>query len=205
MRQSLPAILDAITAAGVRDRDGFPLRATMAAIAQAEGADPNAWVEHDPPTSRNAPPASGLYQVHRGSWPKIYADTERIRHARISDRDKMIAMTVLVEPIIEDAYRTAVTTAQTLGRRGIVTTFFDWALFMDATWQAGSPHLAEWAQRTRRGDARTIVNPPRAIRVEVALRKLAADELGVAPGMGVAVGVLFALGLAAWALSQWET
>ena len=51
MRHSLAELLRLVSAAGVRDMaDGFPLRATLAAIAQAESSgDPNAWVERDPP------------------------------------------------------------------------------------------------------------------------------------------------------------
>lgn len=205
MKHTLAEIDGWVSAAGVRDPDGFPLRATLAAIGQAEGADPNAWVAHDPPKSATAPPSSGLFQVHRGAWPEIYEQTERVRLAAIPDRDKGIAMAELVKPILADAFRHAALATRILGDRGIRVTPLETALFIDATWQAGGPHLLAWAQRTRTGDPREIVNPSRTVDVEVALRKLAGEELGLAPGIGLVLGVLAAFGLAAVVLSQWET
>lgn len=206
MKHSLPELLARITEAGVRDpADGFPLRATMAAIAQAEGADPNAWTEHDPPTSATSPPSSGLFQVHLAAWPTIYAETERVRHAPLGDRDKILAMTAMVKPIIADAFAAAVAAEARLESRGIEPTPLRRALMMDAVWQAGAPHLAHWARTTRTGDAREIVNPQRTIDVEVALRSLAPGALEITAGAGLLLGVLAAFGLAAFALSRWKT
>lgn len=205
MRRTLPEIYAAVTDAGLRDLgDGFPLRAVMAAIAEAEGADPNAWVAHDPPSSETAPPSSGLYQVNRRWWPRIYEDTERVRRAPIPDRDKMIAMTVLVEPIIVDALQHARRARVILAERGIPTSDLQQALFVNAAWQAGGPYLLEWARRTKRGDPRELVNPERAIAVETSLRGIAGEALGLMPGAGLLLGTLVLLGLGAFALSQWK-
>lgn len=205
MRHSLAELYAWVSAAGVRDPDGFPLRATLAAIGQAEGADPNAWTAHDPPKSATAPPSSGLFQVHRGSWPVIYEHTELVRRAPLSDRDKAIGMTELVKPILEDAYAHALLAARILAERGIAGSPLDTALFIDAAWQTGGPNLLAWARRTRRGDPREIVNPTRTVDVEVALRTLAGDELGLVQGAGLLLGILAGFALAGVVLSQWET
>ena len=204
MKHSLAEIFSIINDAGVRDLGGFPLRATLAAIALGEGADPNAWVEHDPPTSSTAPPSSGLYQVNRRAWPQIYENTERVRLAALSDRDKMLAMTVLVKPIAVHMLEGALEASDILAERGFKATRLQQALFMDAAWQAGAGGLAAWARRTRTGDPREIVNAPRTIAAEVSLRKLAGEALGLASGEGILIGLLVAAGLFAVVMSQVE-
>ena len=79
------------------------------------------------------------------------------------------------------------------------------ALFIDATWQAGSGHLAKWAQRTKTGNPREIINPGRSLAIEAILRKIAPESLGLVPLAGISLGVLVLLGIAAYALSQWKT
>lgn len=204
MKHSLGELFALVSAAGIGDPGGFPLRATLAAIASAEGGDPNAWVEHDPPSSATAPPSSGLYQVNRGSWPEIYEQTERVRRAPISDKEKILGMTALVQPIVLDALQTAATATRTLAERGIRVSLLHAALFMDATWQAGSGHLARWSKRTRTGDPSEIVNPTRTASVEASLRRLAPSVFNVASDVALVLGVVGLFGLAALILSRWK-
>ena len=56
----------AVLAAVVQDPGGFPLRATMAAVANAESnGNPNAYVPHDPPTNPDAAPSSGALSLSK--------------------------------------------------------------------------------------------------------------------------------------------
>ena len=206
MRFSLGDIYSIVSESGLKDPSGFPLRAVMASIGHAEGAgDPNAFVAHDPPSDPNAPPSSGLYQVHRGSWPEIFEKTERIRLSLLSDRDKVMGMTELVRPIIADALHAAARANRVLAARGIRVNPLDMALFIDATWQAGAGHLERWARRTTTGDPREIVNPRRTAAVEVSLRRLASQALGLDGSYGMVLGALVAFGLAAYIMSQWKS
>lgn len=207
MKHSLAEIYSLVSEAGILDPGGFPLRATVAAIAMEESrGNPNAWAQHDPPTSSTAPPSSGLYQVHRSAWPEIYEQTERVRLApHLSDKEKILGMTELVKPIISYALDAAGDAARTLAARGFRVSPLHLALYIDATWQAGAGHLARWAQRTRTGDPREIVNRERTVRAEVSLRHLAFRALEVAPDIAIILGVLAAFGLIAYAMSQWKT
>lgn len=205
MRHSLPEIYELMSA--IPEPSGFPLRALMAGIAEAESrGNPLAWIPHDPPANLKAGPSSGLFQVHQPDWPEVYAATERVRlEAGLSEEEKIVRMTDLVRPIMADAVRAAVEASRVLASRGIHVGALEMALFVDATWQIGAPHLARWARTTHTGDARTIVNWARTVGLEVALRDVASDSLGIAPGIAVAgavVGVFAILGLA---LSQWKT
>lgn len=204
MRHRLPELVGLMGDAGLSDPDGFPLRALMAAIGEAESeGDPNAWVAHDPPTNPKAGPSSGLYQVHQPYWPTIYRDTEAVRlDPSLSDADKIVFMTELAKPIMANMLSAAMAAARTLAARGIPAGALNTALFVDAAWQSGGDHLARWAQHTRTGDPREIVNATRTINLEASLRDLAAGPLGVTSGLLVAAGVFGAFGLAALVLSQ---
>lgn len=206
MKHSLETIYRIITEAGIGDPAGFPLRAALATIAVGEGGDPNAWVEHDPPRDPLAPPSSGLYQVHRRAWPKIYEEMETIRRAPLSDREKILAMTLLVRPIALHMLEAAFRATQILADRGLPISRLNTALFMDAAWQTGAEGLYEWARRTRSGNPREIVNAPRSLAAEVSLRQLAGDALEASvPSAGLLLGALLALVLVGYALSHWET
>ena len=206
MRLSLADLHATIRQSGLPELQGLPTSAIMAAIAAAEGGDPEAWVEHDPPRSSRAPPSSGLYQVNRGSWPEIYEATEQVRlDTTLSDRQKVVRMTDLARPILADALETAAAAQRTLAARGMPPAPLQVALFVNATWQAGSDNVLEWARRTVTGNPGEIVNPKRALAVAASLRHLAADALGLIPGAGMILGVFALFGLAAFAVSQLET
>ena len=185
------------------DPSGFPLRAVMTGIAFEEShGDPLAFVLHD---GRDRSPSTGLYMVHQPAWPEIYAATEAVRteaDGPSSDEWKIQEMTRLAEPILADALKAAVAAGHTLNSRGFSTTVLDTALFVDAAWQTGSPHLSAWARSTKTGDPREIVNPSRTVSIEAALRDLAHGELGVVPGVGVALSILGGLAAGALVLSM---
>lgn len=186
------------------DPKGFPLRALMAVIAEAEsGGDPDTWVAHDPPDDPRAEPSSGLFQVHRPDWPLIYSRTEAIRLSPISDEEKIHLMTEAARPVMADMLASALRATRTLQGRGFAVDVLTTALFVDAAWQSGGPHLEAWATRTSTGDAREIVNPKRTVAIEVALRNLAHEALGTSPALSVFVGVAGAFlfgGLILWNL-----
>lgn len=206
MRHSLPEIYNLVSSE-LPEPGGFPLRALMSGVAVAEGGDPDAWVAHDPPSNPNAAPSSGLYQVNRGSYPKIYDQTEQVRlHPGLSDEEKILAMTELVKPIVSEMLNAALSATHLLATRGIAVDPLNTALFVDAAWQSGAGHLEQWARRTRTGDPREIVNPPRTNAVEAILRSLASQTLGVVPGAAVAallVGGLLVGGLVLSKLDDW--
>lgn len=203
MRHSLLQVYDLLS--GLPDPGGFPLRALMAGIAMAEsGGNPNAWVAHDPPSNPRASPSSGLYQVHQAAWPEIYDQTERVRGSSLSDEEKIVRMTELAKPIMAEILNASLKATRVLRARGIRVTPLQSALFVDAAWQAGAGNLARWAASTSTGDPREIVNPSRTVAVEVVLRRLASQALGVAPAMGEALGVLAVFGFAVLVLSQWK-
>lgn len=205
MKHTLSELFDLLS--GLPDPHGFPLRALMAGIAEAESrGDPDFWIAHDPPSKPHAGPSSGVYSVHQPAWPAVYAATEAVRlDPNLSDGEKIVRMTELARPIMVDGLTAAIEASRTLAARGIKTTALETALFVDAAWQTGAGHLASWARSTSTGDPREIVNPARTVAVEVALRTLAHEALEVAPGIVVALGTFAAFGLAAFALSQWRT
>ena len=206
MKHTLAEIFEIVTAAGLEDAGGFPLRATMAAIAFAEsGGDPDAFVEHDPPTSLTAAPSSGMYQVNRRWWAEIFAATERVRlNPALSDAEKMIRQTQLVRPIMADALRAASNAARTLQSRNVYVDVLNTALFVNATWQAGADNVAAWSRTTRTGDPREIVNPKRSVDVEVDIRKLAGSAVGASSAFVTALGLLAAFGFVGAILSRWR-
>lgn len=191
---------------GVPETGGFPVRALLAGIAEAEsGGDPSAWVAHDPPTNPKAAPSSGLFQVHRSDWPTLYDETERVRlDPTLSDEEKISRMTEIAGPILKDGLQAALEAARVLERRGIAADVLRVALFVDAAWQTGAGHLLRWAHSTRTGDPREIVNAKRTVKIEVALRNLAAEAVAAAPAILVAFGVLIGFGFAAWLISKLE-
>lgn len=204
MRHSLVELFDLM--ADLPDPHGFPLRALMAGIAEAESrGDPDSWVAHDPPTNPRAAPSSGLYSVHATAWPSVYAATESVRlNGSLSDEEKIVRMTELARPIMVDAISAALEASRTLASRRISIGMLDTALFVDAAWQSGAGRLVSWSHSTRTGDPREIVNPARTVAVEVALRSLAHEALEVAPGIVIALGALGTLGLGAFLLSRWN-
>lgn len=206
MIHRLPELQSLIKQAGVPEPDGFPIPAILAAIAKAESnGDPNAWVAHDPPSNPRAAPSSGLYQIHRPFWPEAYEQTELVRtNPSMRDREKIVEMTRLAKPVLIDALETAARASRILASRGFRVTPLQSALFMNATWQAGADNVIEWAKGTRTGDARMIVNPSRAVDVEVSLRQLAAGAIGVAPGAGLLLGVVAVFGVAALLVAAWD-
>lgn len=204
MKHGFSELLDLVSAAGLRDPDGFPTRALMAAIAMAESrGDPSAWVAHDPPTNPNAGPSSGLFMVHQPDWPAIYRDTEAVRtDPSLSDAQKIVFMTDLAKPILADAINGALRASHLLSLRGLPTGLLETALFVDAAWQTGSPHLALWATRTATGDPREIVNAARTLDLEATLRDRAGVALGVTSGLLVTAGVVGGFLVGALLLSQ---
>jgi hypothetical protein len=203
---SLTELYGLMGTAGLPDPQGFPLRALMAGIAEAESlGDPHAWIPHDPPSRPNAPPSSGIFQVNQGIWPAIYEATERVRNDRsTTDEEKILAMTALVKPILMDDLTAALAAARTLATRGVKVTLLNTALFVDAAWQTGAGHLAKWAVSTKSGDPHEIVNPTRTVAIEVALRNLASEALGVSSGVEVAVAVLGGVLIAVFVLAKWN-
>lgn len=201
MRHSLTELYDLID---LPDPQGFPLRALGASIAEAESAgDPLAFVAHDPPPK--GAPSTGLFMVHQPAYPEIFAATEAVRtDPSLTDEEKIARMTDLARPILADMLSSAVTATRILQARGLPTNMLSTALFVDAAWQTGGSHLLAWAHSTATGNPSEIVNHSRTIAIEVALRDLAHEALGVAPGLAVAAAFIGGLIAAGTALAFWD-